>query len=299
MSKKIFTTFEYAIAIVLLAVVLGGCNNQTPPATLTPPEANLILNPNISDVLAGQTVALSVEASGQSLQFKWSVSRGNLSASDTPTVIYTAPSTSGVDTVAVEISSASGTITKSVSFNVTVPVTDTVEPTSIPTNTPLPPPLEEIFPLIDGGGDFVFINNGGVLTPKIIPTQNCIHSGVYGLQLTYEMKDQGNGGWGINWDKSPSKHFDASGFNALTFWVKGATGGETFQIGLKDTSGKEAKKESVNLVVVSSDWMNATALFSDFEGVNVASLQNVNFGFNKNHGSGSICVDDMAFVIVP
>jgi len=113
------------------------------------------------------------------------------------------------------------------------------------------------------------------------------------------MKGQGNGGWGVHWDKAPSKYFDASGFNAFTFWVKGASGGETFQIGLKDISGKEVKLESIKFVVVSSKWMEATALFSDFEGVNVASLQNLNFGFNTSHGSGSICVDDLTFVSVP
>jgi hypothetical protein len=151
----------------------------------------------------------------------------------------------------------------------------------------------------NGGEDFVFINSGAVLTSKFIPNPACIHSDVYGMQLTYEMTGAANGGWGIHWDKAPSKYFDASGFNAFTFWIKGASGGETFQVGIKDTSGREVKVESVKLAIISSDWTKVAAPFSSFEGVNFASLQNINFGFNKNHGSGSICLDDFAFENIP
>jgi hypothetical protein len=29
--------------------------------------------------------------------------------------------------------------------------------------------------------------------------------------------------------------------------------------------------------------------------VDIANVQNVNFGFNQSHGSGEICIDDIAF----
>ena len=180
-------------------------------------------------------------------------------------------------------------------LTITVAPSATDTSTPLPTDTPLPPPLEEIFPQVNGGHKFVFINSGGLLTDQFVPNSDCIHSGEYGLQLIYDMKGQGNGGWGVQWNEASGKHFVASSFNAFTFWVKGASGGETFQIGLKDTFGKEVKVESVDLLVVAPEWMTITAPFSLFEGVNTASIENINIGFNSNHGSGTICVDDIAF----
>ncbi len=163
-----------------------------------------------------------------------------------------------------------------------------------PTNTPLPPPLVDIFPQVDGGERFVYINNDGSLSDKFVLTEKCVRSGAYGLQLMYSMKGDGNGGWGVHWNNSPEKHFNASGFSAFTFWVKG-TGSETFQIGVKDTSGNEVKVESDNLLIVSSDWLQVILPLSNLQGVNVSSIENVNIGFNKNHGTGSICIDDILF----
>jgi len=96
-----------------------------------------------------------------------------------------------------------------------------------------------------------------------------------------------------------SSGFDASGFSALVFWVKGAAGGETFQIGLKDMAHKETLLDSQEYVVVSHlEWRQVNVPLSEFEarGVNLASLENVSLGFNRRHGSGTICVDDIAFV---
>ena len=174
--------------------------------------------------------------------------------------------------------------------------TNTPTPTNTPTsnNTPLPPPLVEIFPQVDGGEKFVYINNEGSLSDKFDLKGNCVRSGTYGLQLMYNMKGDGNGGWGVHWNNSLAKHFNAFNFSAFTFWVKG-TGGETFQIGIKDTSGNEVKVESDTLLIVSSDWLQVIVPLSNFQGVNTTSIECVSFGFNKNHGTGSICIDDILF----
>jgi len=172
--------------------------------------------------------------------------------------------------------------------------TITVTPTL--TNTPLPPPLVEIFPQVDGGEKFVYINGGGSLSDRFVPTQSCIHSGSYGLQLSYDMKGDGNGGWGVQWNNAPAKYFDASGFSAFTFWVKGTYGGEIFQVSLKDTGGNEVKIESDTLLIVTADWILVKVPLGKFKGVNTTSIENVNFGFNKNHGTGSICIDDISFM---
>jgi len=104
----------------------------------------LVVNPDITEVLARQTVALPVETSGKDLHFKWSAARGKLSAFDTPAVLYTAPDSAGVDTITVEVSSSGGTTIENVSFNVVVP--DTPTPTVTATNTPTPTPTATNIP---------------------------------------------------------------------------------------------------------------------------------------------------------
>lgn len=170
----------------------------------------------------------------------------------------------------------------------------TATPAPIDTPPP-PPPLVEIFPQVEDGVEFVFINSGGSLKNEFTPAQNCLHTGLYGLRLTYEMEGEGNGGWGVLWDNAPAGHFNASDFSALTFWVKGKSGGETFQIGLKDAAGTEAKIESKLVVVVTEDWTMVNIPLDKFEGTNAASISNINFGFNKDHSAGSLCIDDIAF----
>jgi hypothetical protein len=195
------------------------------------------------------------------------------------------------------------TITPTVSRTPTVAIPPTHTPTFTPTPshtatpTPFPLPLVEIFPQVGGGEEFLFINSPkpDVLTRQFTDEADCRHSGPFGLRLTYGFTGEDNGGWGVHWDNAPTKRFDATGFTALVFWVKGTSGRETFQVGLKDISGKEEKVESQTLVVSISNWTMVTIPLSRFRGV-ITSINNVNFGFNKTHGSGRICIDDIAFV---
>jgi len=138
--KYLAMSLRTIAALVVLAVPLSGCQpTTTSTPTPLPPSVTLVVNPDITDVLAGDTVALTAETSGQDLRFKWSATRGKLSAFDTPAVLYTAPDTKGVDTVTVEVSSASGTTVEHVSFNIVLP-TPTVPPTPVPSPTPAPSP---------------------------------------------------------------------------------------------------------------------------------------------------------------
>lgn len=173
--------------------------------------------------------------------------------------------------------------------------TATLTPAPTLTFTPLPPPLAEIFPQIDSGDEFIFKGGTPVLTREFMQSGGCIHSGVYGVQLTYEMTGSNYGGWGLLWDVAPSKHFDASAFTKLTFWVRGLAGGEKFQVGIKDRFGQERKLESVKMLLVTTDWQMAIAPFEKFQGVALSQISNINFGFNKNHNAGSLCIDDIAF----
>jgi hypothetical protein len=189
-----------------------------------------------------------------------------------------------------------GTSTPAVTATPNMTSTMTATATLLPTGTPLPQPLTEIFPQVGSGEVFVFKNNGGELSNTFLDTPDCIHSGMVGLQFKYAMSRTANAGWGVQWVNVPGGHFDASGFSALTFWVRGSSGSETFQVGLKDTSGNEIKLESDQLLDVTTDWKPAAIPLSAFKGVNPARIENLNFGFNRDHGSGSICLDDIAFI---
>jgi hypothetical protein len=75
-------------------------------------------------------------------------------------------------------------------------------------------------------------------------------------------------------------------------------------VGIKDISEnnveKEVKVEASDHVVVDEDQWRPVVIplskFADAQGpVNMASVRNINFGFNQAHGSGNICIDDIAF----
>jgi hypothetical protein len=303
--------FSLGVSINLLLVSCGSPPSALTPTTtsteLPPPEANIIVSLNTSDVLTGQTVDLAVDTSApemaayiesyqelhfQELQFKWSVKRGTLSALEGPFVIYTAPDTPGLDTITLEVVSALGTTTKSVSFNVNVSLTDTLTPTS----TPLPPPLREIFPQVGNGVEFIFPEDQPNLIKKsFIETGDCSRSGPFGLQLIYNFTAGGGGGWGVHWTSAPTGRFDASSFDALTFWIRGTIGNESFQVALKDTHNRAVRIESRSLLIVTPDWTRVIAPLSAFQDVDISSLENILISFDSNHGSGSICIDDFAF----
>ena len=142
----------------------------------------------------------------------------------------------------------------------------------------------------------MFKNEGGMLDSSFETSESCVHSGVYGLQLAYSNSGPANAGWGVQWVGSPDSHFDASEYSIFRFWVRGASGGETFQIGIKDTSGREEKIESSLLTVVGEQWTPISVELSEFEDdISLDSIENVNLGFNESHGSGTICVDDIEF----
>jgi hypothetical protein len=66
---------------------------------------------------------------------------------------------------------------------------------------------------------------------------------------------------------------------------------------LKDTSGKEVKLGSKDRFVVgSSAWSDFVIPLTAFRGVDRRRLENLNLGFNRAHGAGVVCLDEIAFV---
>ena len=125
----------------LLACALAGCGGGSVESVSPTAEAvavagtpvvNIVTNPvDVEEVLPGQQVIISIEASGSNLQFEWQEDKGTLSRTDGVSAIYTAPEAPGPDNVDITISSDGGSTTKTIAFVV-------LEPTLTPTST-LPP----------------------------------------------------------------------------------------------------------------------------------------------------------------
>ena len=167
--------------------------------------------------------------------------------------------------------------------------------TDIPaTATPIPLPLEEIFPQVGRGDVFVFVNRPAVFAGDFVRNE-CVHSGVYGLKLAYDVGNSGSAGWGVQWAKAPSGYIDLTEYSAFVFWVKAGTGFERFQIGIKDDLKREQKIESTSLIVLAEEWQLVRVPLNRFYDVNLGFVNNINFGFNTNHSNGVLCIDDIYF----
>ena len=127
-------------------------------------------------------------------------------------------------------------------------------------------------------------------------TAECARSGSLGLQVTFDAGQALFGGWGIRWINAPTRSADLSGFRELVFWVKGTTDDQVFQIGIKGSNGVEVKAESTAGGVVSaSEWREFVIPLSAFTGIDLRAVENVNLGFNDQHGSVNLCLDDITF----
>ncbi|HRZ07571.1 MAG TPA: hypothetical protein P5102_15780 [Candidatus Competibacteraceae bacterium] len=167
-------------------------------------------------------------------------------------------------------------------------------------------PLSELFPQATAGRQFLWAHpdqsvkagfDSRCAKPKL-KNGFGFFGASSGLQIQYGVApDMQQGGWGVHWDHAPTQSFDASGFDHFSFWVRGVSGDESFEIGLKDTSARETKIES-------KDWIATRALrngveviipLAEFGDVNKKSLNNISFSFNALHGSGTLCIDNIAF----
>lgn len=123
----------------------------------------------------------------------------------------------------------------------------------------------------------------------------CAYTSLYGIEISYQSLSDGYSVWGVNWENSSAGLFDATEFENLVFWVRGAEGGEIFQIGIRDNS-TEQKLESKQVTVVTDKWTKVTIPLSRyFDEIKSNQIVNINFGFNRDHDRGTICIDDVEF----
>lgn len=132
------------------------------------------------------------------------------------------------------------------------------------------------------------------------------------LMLKYDKKAQGGpsntGGW-CGWYtllKTSSRYFDSSAYSAITFWVKGATGGENFVVGLADRHwdevGDSVKSEPIGKYLpdgkLTAEWQKAVIPLDTFllDEKQLASFAVCFEGsiFPGGAGKGTITIDDVA-----
>lgn len=266
----------------------------TPTALPAPtPVVELVMQAPDNKVTVGQAVPIFIQVTPpQPLDLSWSVSgtaEGVLSTYTGQTVIYTAAKP-GADFVIAEGTMADGT-----------PIDQKIVIEVAPDTTALAP-LSEIFPQAgDGSVSFRFTNPPDDLSfvADFDDETSCSNSGPFGLKLEYNFQGKDNGGWGVHWEFAAEQRFDASQFTAITFFVKG-TAPEGFNLGIKDTNEQEFRVNTDAFVKVNEGkWQRASiplVLFANGDPpVDLANVRNINFGFNVNHGEGSICIDDIAF----
>jgi hypothetical protein len=195
--------------------------------------------------------------------------------------------------------------------NTSIPtLTSTHIPTSTftpgPTFTPLPISCKTgffacVFPQAETGRPFQFKKDSSVTLTVDEQAAECAFTTEYGVKLTYEITQaETDASWGVQW-KDTVGYFDASNFTNFTFAVRGKQGDEEFLIGMKDVTESVVTLESKNFVkVTSTEWQIVTIPLSRFTHkgttINPSALDNVTFSFDERHGSGSICIDDIAFV---
>lgn len=150
--------------------------------------------------------------------------------------------------------------------------------------------LCQVFPQAVDGQIFTWISSPGSFNAQL--TKECAQTGDFGVQLTYNFTDAGHGGWGVFWDNPYTPDLNLSGYKTLSFGTRGRIGGEKFIIGIQDIKGAEAKHQ---VTAVSAGWFIQEIPLDVFQGVDRMHVRNVNIGFNREHGQGTICIDDIKF----
>jgi len=105
------------------------------------------------------------------------------------------------------------------------------------------------------------------------------------------------GGWGMYW---PARHIDLSAYSKMVLSIRGrGGGGETFQIAMQDSANRKALIESRDVpFVASGNWQEMSVPLEKFKRpkrINRASVVGLSLGWNDTHGSGGLCIDEIAF----
>jgi len=105
-----------------------------------------------------------------------------------------------------------------------------------------------------------------------------------GYWITYGVDGSGKeSGW-----YTTLKNYDARVHPYISFWIKGASGGEKVYAGLKDNVTSTEYKVSVSAYLpsgINTSWQEVIIPLSHFSGVDLSKLSNFSLSFNDSYGS--------------
>ncbi len=120
------------------------------------------------------------------------------------------------------------------------------------------------------------------------------YEGLGALKLAY---NRGTASWVGYWTymRPDGSGYDVSDYENISFYVKGAAGGENFKIELVDTSNNVATKY---VTVPGTSYQKVSLPFSQFsniQNVNLRSLKQVNIVFDTSPNTGTVYIDLIRF----
>jgi hypothetical protein len=135
-----FSRYRFKLFLILTftAGLLITCGNPPSPTIAR----DISVNPNT--IKAGTTANLSIEASGEDLQFEWTALNGKIVKQVGPSASYTASDLPGDDTVIVTITGRGGTITKKLQIQIVAAAAQATGTAPPATDVPITPPTTNV-----------------------------------------------------------------------------------------------------------------------------------------------------------
>ncbi|MBI4313412.1 MAG: hypothetical protein HY594_01205 [Candidatus Omnitrophica bacterium] len=123
-----------------------------------------------------------------------------------------------------------------------------------------------------------------------------------GLKLDYQKEAGGWCGYYTLLNQIDGDSFDATGYKAVTFMVRGENGGESFEIGMADknwqTIGDSVKAGSIEKYLpkgVTRQWQEVVIPLADFGKLDFSQMGSWVINFHKS-GRGAVHLDDVILV---
>ena len=121
------------------------------------------------------------------------------------------------------------------------------------------------------------------------------------LRLDFSKKGTGWCGYFTLLNQVDGEYFDLSRYKSVSFWVKGARGGEIFELGMADKNwlniGDSLKAGSIVRYLpsgVTTEWQKVTIPLEDFGQLDFTLMGSFAINFYKK-GQGTLFVDDLKF----
>lgn len=291
-QRHMFTRKTLYILLLIILLISSGCSARQPQ----PPTVSDISASPKTNIETGTKIALFVTAVGKNPTYKWSVTDGNIVGPDTnPSIVYTAPDTSGVVTITVDVKDETGLhVTKSIALTIQAPPTPTATATFTPepTNTPAPTSVPPYLVFSDGKlskGLDMGVNTSGGLT-------NWVDVNRGEMCMAYP-----GGQWGAVFitvgkpvppGNRPGKDFTA--YKTLSIDIKGAQGNEYVLIGLKDKDMPDDGSENKVGINLGNEYQTSSIPLTKFDADLNKLYVVVEFVFENT--PEKICVNNIQFL---